>query len=279
MERIYRHVFGIFAAAALLAGCGGTQQLPASGAAAPPSTTALRDCAQGDAKQALLYVTGGCGGTCILTYPKGKPVASLSVAGAGICSDNHGNVFIPTATTSGSAVVYEFAHGATSPKATLNLSGILAEGCGVDPKSGDLAVTYLCHDCDYGPVAVFKKAKGTPTSYEEQSVFFSFCGYDNQGNLFTDGNGGTGFTLFELPHGGSSLAPISVSQTIDTAGQVQWDGTYLAIEDLTHPAIYQFQVTGSAATLKGTTALGGGSYVAQSWIRGGTAIAPYAPSG
>ncbi len=261
-------------ALAFLSGCGGA--MPGTATTTALASRSAVPAAHGD----LLYVTGGCGGTCILSYPKGKPVASLPVAGAGICSDKHGNVFLPTSTASGDAVVYEFAHGATSPKATLSISGILAEGCSVDPKTGNLAVTYLCSGCDYGPVAIFKNAQGTPKSYEETGVFLSFCGYDNQGNLFADGNGGTGFTLLELAHGGSSLVPISVSQSIANAGQVQWDGTYLAIEDLSHPTIYQFQVSGSAATLKGTTKLtGAGTWGGQSWIKSGTVIVPFAPSG
>jgi hypothetical protein len=281
MSGFWDGVASVSIAVAVLAGCGTLRQaqddaLPGAGTAGVGQGSSAVQTARGD----LLYVTGGCGGTCILSYPKGRPVGALSIGGAGICSDKHGNVFIPTSTTSGSAAVYEFAHGATSPKATLSLSGILAEGCGVDPKTGNLAVTYLCHACNYGPVAIFKNAQGTPTSYDEEGVFLSFCGYDNQGNLFADGNGGTGFSLLELPHGGSALTPISVGQTIANAGQVQWDGTYLAIEDLSHPTIYQFAVSGSAATLKGTTQLtGAGDWGAQSWIQGGSAIVPYAASG
>lgn len=264
--------------AVLIAGLTGCQGGIVPGTAT--NTARVQSDATPAARGNLLYVTGGCGGTCILSYPRGKPVSALSVAGAGICSNKRGDVFIATSTASGNAVVYEFAHGATTPKATLSLSGLLAEGCSVDPKTGNLAVTYLCRGCNYGPVAIFKNAQGTPKSYEETGVFLSFCGYDDQGNLFADGNGGSGFTLLELPHGGSGLANISVSQSIANAGQVQWDGTYLAVEDLSHPTIYQFQVSGSAATLKGTTQLtGAGSWGGQSWIRAGTVIVPYAPSG
>ncbi len=281
MGHIYRQFFGVCAAAVLLAGCGGAQ-LPASVPAVPlsPSNTALHASDQGDKNQALLYVTGGCGGTCTLSYPKGKPVGSLPIAGAGLCSDKKGNIFLTGADPSGNAVVYEYAHGATSPKATLSLPGILAEGCSVDPATGDLAVTYLCHNCSYGPVAIFKGAKGSPTSYEQQSVFLSYCGYDGAGNLFADGNGPGGFALLELPAGGYKLSPISVSQSIAVAGQVQWDGTYLAIQDIAGAAIYQFQVSGSAATRKGTTKLKGiGGWSGQSWIVGGTVTVPFATTG
>ena len=173
-------------------------------------------------------------------------------------------------------MVYEFAHGGTQPIATLNLSGILAEGCAVDPKSGDLAVTYLCSGCNYGPVAIFHNAQGMPSVYSQSGVFLSYCGYDGKGNLFADGNGANGFALLELPKGGSTLGQVSVSQSISTAGAVQWDGTRLAIEDLTNPAIYRFTISGSAATLAGTVTLkGAGSYIAPSWIQGGTVLVPF----
>jgi hypothetical protein len=202
------------------------------------------------------------------------------LSGAGLCSDKHGNVFMPSADSSGNAVVYEYAHGASSPKATLSVPGILAEGCSVDPTTGNLAVTYLCHNCSYGPVAIFQNAQGTPTSYEQQSVFLSYCGYDGKGNLFADGNGSGGFALLELPAGGNVLSPISVNQSISAAGQVQWDGTYVAIEDLSYPVIYQFQVSGSAATRKGTTTLSGaGVWGGQSWIQGGTVVVPFTKTG
>src|SRR5690348_17177219 len=234
VSRLSRFALGIAAAAVALSGCSGSS-LPSGAAGRTAHSTSARV-----ASSDLLYVTGACGGTCILSYPKGKPVASLSVSGASLCSDKNGNVFVPTATASGVAVVYEFAHGGTQPISTLTLSGILAEGCSVDSSSGNLAVTYLCHGCNYGPVAVFKNAQGTPTVYSKSGVFLSYCGYDASGNLFADGNASQGFTLLELPKGGSSLATISVGQSISTAGAVQWDGTYLAIEDLTSPAIYRF---------------------------------------
>jgi hypothetical protein len=259
----------------ILAGCGGgmlSQGAPVSGLAAGNTTL---QAARGD----LLYVTGGCGGTCVLSYPKGKVVGSLSVAGVGLCSDKRGNIFLATSTTSGNAVVYEYAHGGTSPKATLSLPGLLAEGCSVDPVTGNLAVTYLCEDCDYGPVAIFKGAKGSPMSYEQAGIFSTYCGYDNKGNLFVDGSGTTGFALLELPAGGNILSPISLTQSITTAGQVQWDGTYLAIEDLSHPVVYRFAISGSTATLKGTTKLAGaGSAGGQSWIQGAKIVVPYSAS-
>ncbi len=274
MLRFCREAIGICAAVALLAGCGGLQ--PPVGAPGVQQGSAGVPAA----KSSLLYATGGCGGTCVFSYPKGKPGASLSLGGAGLCTDKRGDIFMPSSTSSEKAVVYEFAHGASSPKATLNVPGLVAEGCSVDPTTGNLAVTYLCQDCSYGPLAIFQNAKGTPETYEQAGIFLSYCGYDNKGNLFTDGNGSTGFALLELSAGGNILSPISVSQSIAVAGQVQWDGTYLAIEDLSNPVIYQFQISGSAATRKGTTKLtGAGAWGGQSWIQGSTVVVPFASTG
>ena len=269
VSRLVRLTFSTFAAVVMLSACTSSGSVPNTNGAAtgPPLSRA--------AHADLLYVSGGCGGTCILSYPKGKPVGSLAVSGASLCSDKNGNVFVPTTDGSGHAVVYEFAHGGTQPIATLTVDGILAEGCSVDPSSGNLAVTYLCHNCDYGPVDVFANAQGSPKTYFKSGVFLSYCGYDDKGNLFADG-ASSGFALLELPSGGSSLEPISVSQSISTAGAVQWDGSNLAIEDISHPAIYRFSVSGSTATLAGTTTLkNAGSFVAQSWIQGKNVIVPF----
>jgi hypothetical protein len=268
---LHRHALSLSIAVAMLAGCGGAQPPVGAPGTMPPSTAL--------AEQDLLYVAGGCGGTCVFAYPTGKRVGSLSLSGLGLCSDKHGNIFMPSSTSSGQAVVYEYAHGGTSPFATLSVPGLLAEGCSVDPTTGNLAVTYLCKNCDYGPVAIFQNAQGSPTSYQATGVFLSYCGYDNKGNLFADGMSGSKFVLEELPKGGSSLTTVSVNQNIVSAGQVQWDGTYLAIEDLVNPVIYQFKVSGSTATRVGTTHLTGtGSSASSSWIYAGTVIVPFGQS-
>ncbi|HVN70166.1 MAG TPA: hypothetical protein VMU38_11025 [Candidatus Binatia bacterium] len=268
-----RYALSVCAAGAILAGCAG-------GVAPLGSPQVARQSAipHGD----LLYVTGGCGGTCVLSYPKGKVVASISQAGVGLCSDAKGNVFMPSA-SSGAAVVYEFAHGGTTPVATLDLpsGALVAEGCAVDPKTNDLAVSYICADCSDGPVAIFKDERGTPASYDQPGVYLSFCGYDAKGDLFADGtNLSNDFALTEFAHGKTGFNELSVSQAIHNAGQVQWDGAYVAVEDLDQPVIYQFKVSGSTAKLKGTTRLSGsGTWGGQAWIDGASVIVPFAESG
>src|ERR1700688_4758776 len=124
-------------AAAMLAGCGGSQ----APIGAPDAMAQSRAIAQARAHRAssgaLIYATGGCGGTCILSYPQGKLVGSFSTFGGGVCSDAQGNVFLTH-----NGTVYEFAHGGTTPIATLSLPGNSAVGCSVDPVTGNLAVVF-----------------------------------------------------------------------------------------------------------------------------------------
>jgi hypothetical protein len=47
---------------------------------------------------------------------------------------------------------------------------------------------------------------------------------------------------------------------------VQWDGTYLTVFDQLANAFYQYSVSGTTATLKGTVSLSGSSDCAGTWI-------------
>ena len=56
-------------------------------------------------------------------------------------------------------------------------------------------------------------------------------------------------------------------------GGVQWDGKYVAVGDQGHNSeptaiVFQFKVTGSRATLEGTTTLERSYYIHQFWIQG-----------
>jgi hypothetical protein len=52
-------------------------------------------------------------------------------------------------------------------------------------------------------------------------------------------------------------------------GSVQWDGTYLTVTDQEANAMYQYTVSGTKATLKGTVSLSGSVECAQTWIATG----------
>ncbi|MGA8796316.1 MAG: hypothetical protein WB526_04515 [Candidatus Cybelea sp.] len=114
-----------------------------------------------------------------------------------------------------------------------------------------------------------------PTVYQDSNMdYFGYCGYDDAGNLFADGSGKYQLALAELPAGGTSLIDISVSQSIGNPGQVQWDGSYITVQDEAAPgSIYQLEVSGSTATIAGVTKLDGITHFADaSWIQGHTVL-------
>jgi hypothetical protein len=49
-------------------------------------------------------------------------------------------------------------------------------------------------------------------------------------------------------------------------GSVQWDGTYITVFDQNTEKIYQYTVSGTTATLKGTVSFSGTNDCAQTWI-------------
>jgi hypothetical protein len=152
------YVLSACAAAAMLAGCGGSQP-PIGAPAAMPQVSAIATHAErgkswmkpeasGDD---LVYATGACNGTCVLSYPENQLVGTLPVGNglnSGACADPASDVFI-TDTSS----VYEYAHGASSPVATLSLPGSQAAGCSIDPSTGNLAVDFAGTG---GDIAVFE---------------------------------------------------------------------------------------------------------------------------
>ena len=127
-------------AVAMLSGCGGSQPpIGASGAMPQSRAIATHAVRSGswmlpEAKsEDLLYATGGCLGICVFSYPRGKIIGSLATIGQSVCADGSGNVFITQ-----NQHVIEYAHGGTSPIATLTLPGLDGWGCSVDPTTGNL---------------------------------------------------------------------------------------------------------------------------------------------
>jgi hypothetical protein len=131
--------------------------------------------------------------------------------------------------------------------------------------SGDLAVGIL-YGSGGGDVVIFKNASGKGTVYRTTLAREYFDGYDNQGNLFADGfTGASNFELIELPKGSSKFETITTSNSVRFPGSVQWDGTYLTVFDQEANAFYQYAVSGTKATLKGTVSLQGSRDCAQTW--------------
>jgi hypothetical protein len=214
--RLGRRAICMGAALAMLAGCGGagigsTGTVPSGAIDAVQSRAPRVDLGSGD----LIYATGGCGGACVFSYPRGELVGSLSLTGGvrGDCSDSAGNVFITN-----DYQVLEYAHGATSPSQTLSVPGGQASSCAIDPVTGNLAV--VIDDGDKN-IAIYPDAQGTPALYSSHLTSVA-CGYDNAANLFVSGVGRSANAISELPNGASDFSVLSVGGKLGNPGQVPW---------------------------------------------------------
>ncbi len=281
---------GFCALVASLAGCGGSQAqsnavLPMRGNAPGQASAAHSWVARRARTGNLLYVSRyGLGEVSVFSYPKGAPVGTLTgfETPEGLCSNKNGDIFVVDETAQ---QVVEYAHGGTSPIATLDDSGNLPHGCAIDPTSGDLAVV---GGGPPGNVAIYPQAKGSPTVYQDGSAeYFSYCTYDDQGDLFTvdvygDNNPGN---IVELSQGSTSFADISVDHRFNEGiHAIQWDGQYLAVGDPSgnqHGAatIYQVSISGSTGNVINTIELRTRQNTnpksgVQFWIQGHTIVSP-----
>ncbi len=226
----------------------------------------------------LLYVTGGCGGICVFTYPGKRLVGQISDSNSpfGECVDKAGDVFVADfGGDTGTAAILEYAHGGTMPIATLSDPGYYPETCSVDPTTGNLAVTN-----DGGPLAIYAGAKGDPTYYTDPKAYLrGFCAYDDKGDLFIDGQyagSGGGYALLEIPKGSVKFKNIKLDNPPSFWYDIQWAGKYLALADGA-TVIYHASITGGKGTVIGSTVLNGpvsGTEV-QFWIQGETMVEPY----
>jgi hypothetical protein len=157
-----------------------------------------------------------------------------------------------------------------TPIKTLTVAYTFPSSCAMNT-SGDLAVGILYGTStggSGGQVVIFKNGSGSGTVHTTPLDEEFFDGYDNQGNLFADGFTGdrSGFALVELPKGSSKFQTITTSNPVEFPGSVQWDGTYLTVFDQDTNQFYQYTVSGTKATLKGSVQLSGSGDCAQTWI-------------
>jgi|HubBroStandDraft_2_1064218.scaffolds.fasta_scaffold04397_4 hypothetical protein len=268
-------------AVALLAGCGGSQ-LPTGAPGAMPQTSALAMHADRgkswmlpEAKSEDLLYVSNLQNVKVYSYPAGKHVGTLRgfYRSLGECVDNSaGDVFIANQDT-----IVEYKHGGNKRIQTLTMSRYEAVDCSIDPTTGNLAVTWNASASSENYVAIYKHATGSPTLYGLNGDLVFYCGYDNNGNLFADGQVGYGSQealFFELPHGSTKLQNLTLNQSFEHVGAVQWDGKYVAIGDDVAQKIYRFAISGSTGTLEGTTSIDGLSISYQWWIMGPRVLVP-----
>ncbi len=300
-------VLGAAVALSTLAGCGGRTQsfAPAAvSAIAPNGTPATRVSAAFPARsaaswmspdaaksKALLYVSDYSyykNEVDVFSYPAGKLVGTLTtdmLNPDGLCVDKKNDVWVVNNTPNQNDVV-EFKHGGTTPIATLGDPSQSAISCAVDPTTGNLAVTSGVNlSSGPGAVAVYAHAKGTPQMYSDPKIYEVFwCGYDDKGNLFVDGqpsNTGNGFQFAELPKGKKTFTNITLKGgTVNFPGQIEWDGKYVLVGDQEAQgqgmpetsAVYE--TTGAGGKIVKKIALKGSSDVSEYLVQGASLIGP-----
>ncbi len=224
-------------AAALLAGCGGSQPPIATPGAMPQSPAIATHAARGTSwwspaanGEDLLYVAKHTN-VVIYSYPSDKVIGKLTgfEYASGLCSDQRGDVWV---TDSRKSQVSEYQYSGTKPIARLS-DDDEPVGCAVDPRSGDLAVANYDDN-----VYIYRHGKGNPAIYTAPDFYdMQFCSYDGSGDLFVDGD--RAFRSFVVPgilklsYGGTELQRYNLERTrrdgLNNAGGIQWDGESLVV--------------------------------------------------
>lgn len=223
----------------------------------------------------LLYVHD-LTGVFVYSYPGGKLVGQLAYSfgqQAGLCVDAAGDVFIPDPT---SAQIFEFVHGGRRPKATLMDTGYVPQGCAVDPKSGDLAVTGNGIGRGSGGLAIYRRARGNPQVFTDKRFrYYEFCTFDDSGNLYFDGDDSlrNRFAFARFSTRIASFSSVRLNVKLAYPGGVQWDGKYVDVSDMATPYIYRFSVSGDAGILAHRTPIDEDNYPAQFVIQGKRVVA------
>jgi|SRR5579862_2178300 len=254
----------------LVAGCNGQQvsTMPASSFPELKAPVTIHDQKSGAAasNQDFVYVGATCYSSCgsavsVYTFPEGQLIGSWTGANesvpSGECADGAGNVFVTyTDFTSGYiGEILKFAHGGTTPVATLSDGAAFPVACSVDPIGGDLAVINGLNS-SLGTLLIYPNASGTPTTYSYPGVAFYGVSYDNKGNIFVDGvtpSPSSKLILLELRKRATSFENITLNVQFSSAGALDWNGKHLTLG--LSSSIYQFDVQGASGRLASVTKL------------------------
>ncbi|MBV8530017.1 MAG: hypothetical protein JO104_01765 [Candidatus Eremiobacteraeota bacterium] len=290
-ERYYaRGIDAVALSAALLfCACSG----PQAPYAVSPAGAAVGTHGSPAAAGAILYATANTGKVIYaFSYPLGARIGQIAppktVALEGICNDPYGDIYVTA--LSGAARsnqllghVYEYQHGGTRPVQHWEFTGLEPFGCSYDAATANLAVATASLGIQAGALFVVN------TNTQRENVYYSYtignfyyCGYDAKSNLFVNGQGaGTQMYFAELRKGATALTDVALGHTISVSGmgQVQWDGHYVTVEDLTASAILRLHISGSRATVAGTTHLSSWNGPTLSWIDGSSVVIPTGTGG
>lgn len=180
----------------------------------------------------------------------------------GMCDDASGNIWVTNTETS---QIFQYSRTGTLLK-TLSDPGEYPVGCAVNKANGDLAVTNIVSTSDDpGNIVVYAggTGSGTPISNSNQYEYF-FPAYDLSGNLYADGfSNSFYYILSECPSGSGSCHTLNVSGgSVEFPGGLNWDRVNNNLvagdqecEDEAASCQYQMTISGSTATITGSTTL------------------------
>jgi hypothetical protein len=167
------YALSICVAAAMLAGCGGSQTLIGAPGAMPQSVAPQSQSTQCDDRESwvapeagsqdLLYVSD-LQQVFVYSYPRGKYEGTLLgfKEAIGTCVDQKGNVYI----ADDDGWLYEYAHGGDKRLRAIYTGN--PQDCSVDRSSGNLAVTNGVRSrTGAGGVEILRNAHGKPKNYRD----------------------------------------------------------------------------------------------------------------
>lgn len=264
-------------AAALLAGCGGSQ--PPTGAPVTKSQTSGMDSVLpfwrhlSSAGGQLQYVTGAYLGSLEeFDYPKSdSPIHYRRLGHKSYAECTKGSqTFWVVEETSHQVVEFDAGRKFGKPIKTLTVPGAPSSipwDCSVDPTTGNLEVSLL----GASSVVIFTNAGGSGQVISDKLGGTGWSAYDAQGDLFVEGSISQKFALVELPKGQAEFQEISLPRTITglsglSCCTIRWDGTYLAWMAPAGGIVYRLSISGNQAYLEGTITLSRATYCSWFWI-------------
>lgn len=258
---------GAIIIAALFAGCGpqtGSALVGAPADYASHVDSASRSEATG---RSLLYVSLPSQNVVdVFKYPVGALVGELNGFDdpMGLCSDSHGNVWVANADNNrGNGTLVEYAHGGSSPMATLRDRKNAPQACSVDASSGNLAVANV-PIMTKPNIAIYKTASGNPIYYSTTGIMHDVrtIAYDPAGNLYlADSRGNFGL----LRAGSSKVTKLRIQPVPRASVALQWDGLELAVLTTSKQRfeIWRYEVKGNSAQRGGIVDLKGADWLNQ----------------
>lgn len=277
-----QYAFGAIAVVAAIAGCNG-----GSGTQIAPIGSTHRSAAgswmEPNARNGeLLYISdAGTNDVVVYHYPSGIEAGVLTGFNGpqGECVDKAGDIWIAN---TGASNLVEYAHGGTTPIATLPDSGQYPVDCSIDKNNGTLAATNIIARTGRhrrGSLSIYAHAMGSPTIITSPKIYLMYAlGYDYNDNLFVDGrNPNKQFQFGELPAGSGAIKPITLSgATIIFPGGVQFAQGKINVGDQGGAVIFQSTESG---TVTGSTPLNASSDCVDFFIDGKTVVCPDAGNG